>query len=145
MTAEKIHAGVKLALADFAPQGWRAQNCFIKPDETAVPTVERCLADYVYDCVAIGAGLRLPVGWFCLKRWSTPYIVPRHKRPSPSTPVLKTAVPRSFASSSLSHSSTSGFMNPLSTRCASRGDDESSGERGKRAGFTVPKIRHLPA
>ena len=45
MTAEKIHAGVKLALADFAPQGWRAQNCFIKPEKTAVPTVERCLAD----------------------------------------------------------------------------------------------------
>jgi len=60
MTAEKIHAGVKLALADFAARGWRAQNCFINPDETAVPTVERCLADHVYDCVVIGAGLRLP-------------------------------------------------------------------------------------
>jgi len=39
MTAEKIHAGVKLALADFAA---------------------RCLAGHVYDCVVIGAGLRLP-------------------------------------------------------------------------------------
>jgi hypothetical protein len=38
MTAEKIHAGVKLALADFAARGWHAQNCFISPDETAVPT-----------------------------------------------------------------------------------------------------------
>jgi hypothetical protein len=60
MTAEKIHAGVKLTLADFAARGWNAQNCFVKPDETAVPTVERCLADHVYDCVVIGAGLRLP-------------------------------------------------------------------------------------
>ena len=60
MTAEKIHAGVKLALADFATRGWDAQNCFISPDETAVPTVERCLADHVYDCVVIGAGVRLP-------------------------------------------------------------------------------------
>ena len=60
MTAEKIHAGVKLALADFVARGWHAQNCFINPDETAVPTVERCLADHVYDCVVIGAGLRLP-------------------------------------------------------------------------------------
>ena len=60
MTAEKIHAGVKLALADFAARGWLAQNCLINPDETAVPTVERCLADHVYDCVVIGAGLRLP-------------------------------------------------------------------------------------
>jgi len=60
MIAEKIHAGVKLALADFAARGWLAQNCLINPDETAVPTVERCLADHVYDCVVIGAGLRLP-------------------------------------------------------------------------------------
>jgi hypothetical protein len=31
MTAEKIHAGVKLALADFAARGWHAQNSFITP------------------------------------------------------------------------------------------------------------------
>ena len=60
MTAEKIHAGVKLAVADFAARGWDGQNCFISPDETAVPTVERCLAGHSYDCVVIGAGLRLP-------------------------------------------------------------------------------------
>jgi len=41
MTAEKIHAGVKLALADFAERGWHPEVCFINPDETAVPTVER--------------------------------------------------------------------------------------------------------
>ena len=78
MTADKIHAGVKLALADFAARGWRAQNCFINPDGTAVPTVERCLAEHVYDCVVIGAvSAYQPVGWFCLKRWSTPSIDPR--------------------------------------------------------------------
>ena len=60
MTAEKIHAGVKLALADFAGRGWHAQNCFIRPDETAIPTIERFLAGDVYDCVVIGAGVRLP-------------------------------------------------------------------------------------
>jgi hypothetical protein len=60
MSAEKIQAGVKLALADIAERGWHAENCFIKPDETAVPTIERCLADSVYDCVVIGAGVRLP-------------------------------------------------------------------------------------
>jgi hypothetical protein len=62
MTAEKIHAGVKLALADFAARGWHAQNCFINPDKTAVRTVERCLAGHVYGCVVIGTGLRLPPG-----------------------------------------------------------------------------------
>jgi hypothetical protein len=60
MTAEKIHAGVKLALADMATRGWAVENCFINPDETAVPTVERRLAVSRYDCVVIGAGVRLP-------------------------------------------------------------------------------------
>lgn len=60
MTAEKIHAGVKLALADFTGRGWHPEICFIKPDETAVPTMERCLAGARYDCVVIGAGVRLP-------------------------------------------------------------------------------------
>ena len=60
MTAEKIHAGVKLSLADFARRGWHAQNCFIRPDEAAIPTTERFLAGDVYDCVVIGAGVRLP-------------------------------------------------------------------------------------
>ena len=31
MTAEKIHAGVELALADFAARGWHAQNASSTP------------------------------------------------------------------------------------------------------------------
>jgi hypothetical protein len=60
MTAEKIHAGVKVALANMAERGWLAENCFINPDDTAAPTVEQCLTSHPYDCVVIGAGLRLP-------------------------------------------------------------------------------------
>jgi hypothetical protein len=60
MTAEKIHGGIKLALADMSGRGWLAENCLINPDETAVPTVERCLAGCRYDCVVVGAGVRLP-------------------------------------------------------------------------------------
>lgn len=60
MTVEKIHAGIKLALADMAGRGWQAEPCFINPDETAVPTVERRLASGRYDCVVVGAGVRLP-------------------------------------------------------------------------------------
>jgi hypothetical protein len=62
MSAEKIHAGVKVALADMAARGWQGENCFIKPDETAVPTVEHRLVEGRYDCVVIGAGVRLPPG-----------------------------------------------------------------------------------
>jgi len=60
MNAEKIHAGVKLALADIAGRGWRPEVCFIKPDESAAAAVERCLTDNVYDCVVVGGGVRLP-------------------------------------------------------------------------------------
>jgi hypothetical protein len=60
MSAEKIHAGVKVALADMTKRGWEAENCFINPDDTAGPVVERRLAEARYDCVVIGAGVRLP-------------------------------------------------------------------------------------
>jgi hypothetical protein len=60
MTAEKIHAGVAVAMKQFAERGWDADLGFIRPDETAVPVLERLLASKSYDCVVIGAGLRLP-------------------------------------------------------------------------------------
>src|SRR5215831_16864912 len=60
MTAEKIHAGIKLALADMTERGWLAESCLINPGQTAVSTVERQLAANHYDCVVVGAGVRLP-------------------------------------------------------------------------------------
>ena len=60
MTAEKIHAGVKIALADMSGRGWVAENCYINPDETAVSTVEQRLAAARYECVVVGAGVRMP-------------------------------------------------------------------------------------
>jgi hypothetical protein len=60
MTIEKIRAGIAVALEQFATRGWEAEVCFIRPDETAGPTVERQLASTSYDCVVIGAGVRLP-------------------------------------------------------------------------------------
>jgi hypothetical protein len=60
MNAEKVHAGIAIALQKFADRGWEADVGFIRPDETAGPTVERQLASKHYDCVVIGAGVRLP-------------------------------------------------------------------------------------
>ena len=60
MTAEKIHAGIAVAMKGFSDHGWEADLGFIRPDETAVPTLERQLAEKSYDCVVIGAGVRLP-------------------------------------------------------------------------------------
>ena len=60
MTAEKVHAGIAVALKQFAERGWESDVCFIQPDETAAPTVARQLGLMSYDCVVIGAGVRLP-------------------------------------------------------------------------------------
>jgi hypothetical protein len=60
MTVEKVHAGIAVAMKQFAVRGWDADVGFIRPDETAGPTVEHQLASKSYDCVVIGAGVRLP-------------------------------------------------------------------------------------
>ena len=60
MTAERIHAGIKITLADMAKRGWDAELCLIRPDETAVAAVEGRLAAQRCDCVVIGAGVRVP-------------------------------------------------------------------------------------
>jgi hypothetical protein len=60
MTAEKVHAGIAVAMKQFAERGWEADLCLIRPDETAAPTVVRQLGSTRYECVVIGAGVRLP-------------------------------------------------------------------------------------
>ena len=41
MNAEKIHAGIEIALKQMAERGWIADLCLLQPDETAGPDVER--------------------------------------------------------------------------------------------------------
>ena len=60
MTAEKIRAGLALAMNDFAERGWEGDLGLILPDESAGPTVKNLLSRKTYDCVVIGAGVRLP-------------------------------------------------------------------------------------
>ena len=60
MTAEKIHAGLAVAVQQFGVRGWEADLGLIPRDETAGPTLEHLLALKTYDCVVIGAGVRLP-------------------------------------------------------------------------------------
>jgi hypothetical protein len=60
MNAERIHAGIALALKQMAERGWRVDLCLLQPDETAGPDVEQRLTAQAYDCVVIGAGIRLP-------------------------------------------------------------------------------------
>jgi len=60
MNAEKIRAGIAVALKGFTDSGWESDVGYINDDETAGPTVERQLRSANYDCVVIGGGLRLP-------------------------------------------------------------------------------------
>jgi len=60
MTAEKIQAGIEVALKEMADRGWEADLCLIQPDATAGQTIERQLASATYACVVVGAGVRLP-------------------------------------------------------------------------------------
>src|SRR3546814_20823859 len=58
--AAKINAGIEIAVAAITERGWKADLCMIPPDERAGPMLEEQLASARYDCVVIGAGLRLP-------------------------------------------------------------------------------------
>jgi hypothetical protein len=60
MDAKKIRAGIELGLKQMTNRGWQADVCLIQPDATAGPALERQLGARAYDCVVIGAGVRLP-------------------------------------------------------------------------------------
>ena len=60
MNAEKIHAGIALAVTQMADRGWQAETCLVEPDATAAPTLEQRLGTASYDCIVVGAGVRLP-------------------------------------------------------------------------------------
>jgi len=58
--AEKIRAGIAIAMTKMADRGWQADSCMVLPDETAGLVLEKQLKTAAYDCVVIGAGIRLP-------------------------------------------------------------------------------------
>lgn len=66
MTAEKIRTGVADAMKQLSERGWEGDVGYIRPDETVGPTLERMLASKRYDCVVVGAGVRLPPKYLVL-------------------------------------------------------------------------------
>jgi len=58
--AEKIQAGIDLAVEKIAERGWEGDLCMISPDADGIAALKSSLADVVYDCVVIGGGIRLP-------------------------------------------------------------------------------------
>ena len=58
--ADKINAGIAVALDKIAERGWQGDTCMITPDDAGLAMLERQLKGAPYDCVVIGGGLRLP-------------------------------------------------------------------------------------
>ena len=58
--AEKINAGIAVAVAKIHERGWEGDTCMITPDAAGGAKLEAALKGAAYDCVVIGGGLRLP-------------------------------------------------------------------------------------
>src|SRR5476649_2396186 len=58
--AEKINAGIAVAVAKIEERGWQGNTCMITPDAAGRVMLEKTLEGAAYDCVVIGGGLRLP-------------------------------------------------------------------------------------
>jgi hypothetical protein len=58
--AEKINAGIAVAVAKIHERGWEGDTCMITPDDAGRAILETQLNGAHYDCVVIGGGLRIP-------------------------------------------------------------------------------------
>jgi hypothetical protein len=58
--ADKINAGIAVAVDKIAERGWQGDICMITPDEAGQAMLEQQLKGANYACVVIGGGLRIP-------------------------------------------------------------------------------------
>jgi hypothetical protein len=58
--AEKINAGIHVAVEKITERGWHGETCMITPDEAGRKMLETALTAAKFDCVVIGGGLRIP-------------------------------------------------------------------------------------
>lgn len=58
--AAKINAGIAIAVEKIRERGWHGDTCMITPDAAGSAMLVAALRGAAYDCVVIGAGLRLP-------------------------------------------------------------------------------------
>lgn len=58
--ADKINAGIAIAVEKIRERGWQGDTCMITPDAAGSAMLETALRGAVFDCVVIGGGLRLP-------------------------------------------------------------------------------------
>lgn len=58
--ADKINAGIAIAVDRITARGWQGDTCMITPDDAGLAMLARQFNAAAYDCVVIGGGLRLP-------------------------------------------------------------------------------------
>ena len=58
--ADKINAGIAVAVLKIQDRGWQGDTCMITPDEAGRAMLKKALEGAAYDCIVIGGGLRLP-------------------------------------------------------------------------------------
>jgi hypothetical protein len=59
LDAEKINAGIAVAVATIEKRGWQVDTCMITPETAGCVMLETALKAAAYDCVVIGGGLRI--------------------------------------------------------------------------------------
>ena len=59
MTAEKVMAGLNRDIATLTDLGYDAELCLVDFGETAAAVLQEQLGKRAYDCIVIGAGVRL--------------------------------------------------------------------------------------
>jgi hypothetical protein len=60
LDAAKINEGIRIAAATLTERGWQGDICMITPDDSGIAMLTAQLAKATYDCVVIGAGVRVP-------------------------------------------------------------------------------------
>lgn len=66
LTAQKVEAGIKGAVAQLGEKGYAADICWMDMGPTAAGILEKKLQQQQYDSVLIGAGIRVPAHNFHL-------------------------------------------------------------------------------
>ncbi len=60
LDAEKIRASITIGMKQITDHGWHVDLCLVPPDESAMKIIGNTLRTGSYDCVVIGAGIRVP-------------------------------------------------------------------------------------
>ncbi len=60
LDADAIARAIRVAAAQMEARGWQGDLCMITPDDQGLAALAEQLTAARYDCVVIGAGIRLP-------------------------------------------------------------------------------------